>query len=1129
MQEKEFKLSSWALRNKTSVYIIVLIIVFAGLSSYLNMPKELFPEIKIPTIYVNTVYPGNSPSDIENLITRPIEKEIKSVNGIKNLKSTSVQDNSIIIVEFYTDIEVAQALSDVKDAVDKSKRELPNDLDLDPVVLDIDFSEFPILNINLSGDYSIDELKDFAEYLQDEIEDISAIRRADIKGALPREISIMVDLHKLEAVQLSLNDVENAISSENVSISGGDVVVEGSRRSVRVIGEFERVNDIENIIVKHEKGNIVYLRDIATVEDGYEERKSFARLDKFPVVSIDVVKKGGENLLEATDQIMEIIAKAKKERFPDDLNISITNDQSEQTRSQLSNLENSIVMGVLFVVVILMFFLGLRNALFVGIAIPLSMFLSFAILGFMGYTLNMIMLFSLILALGMLVDNAIVVVENIYRIFEQGKSPDDASRIGVGEIAVPIISSTATTLAAFFPLLFWNDIMGEFMKYLPITLIVVLSSSLFVALVVNPVFVSTLIKKEDTEEQLNYKKQWIISLLMIVFGIILILTNKTGFGSLLITFGILGIINAYFFEPATVWFQRVLLVRVESIYEKTLTFFLEGLKPYLLILLAMPILMILSIAFYFGSNPKVEFFPNTDPKYINVFVETPIGTDISVMDSITKDVEKEIFQIIEPYQNIVTSVVANVGEGTSDPNEGPSQGSTPNKARITISFVEFKFRENISTSDVMKEITKGISDKPGVLISVDKNSEGPPVGKPVNIEVSGEDFEELLAVAKDIERDINNANIPGIDELKMDLEVTKPEMIVNIDRSKARSLGLSTAQIGMALRTSLFGKEVSKYKEGEDDYPIVVKLKDSYRYDEAALMNQKITFRDQMTGRINQIPLSAVTKVDYGNSYGSIKRKDMKRVVTLFSNVVEGYNATEINNSLKKLLKNKELPEGYAYKFTGEQEEQAKSMAFLTNALLIAVSLITLILVSQFNSVIKPVIIVISVIFSTIGVFLGLAAFQMNFVVIMTGIGIVSLAGIVVNNAIVLIDYIDLLRSQKRQELGIKENEMLSWEDTLDSIIQGGKTRLRPVLLTAITTILGLFPLATGLNFDFFGLFNSFNPDIHFGGDNVAFWGPMSWTVIFGLTFATFLTLIAVPAMYLLSDKVIRKAKGIKN
>lgn len=1129
MQEKEFKLSSWALRNKTSVYIIVFIIVFAGLSSYLNMPKELFPEIKIPTIYVNTVYPGNSPSDIENLITRPIEKEIKSVSGIKNLKSTSVQDNSIIIVEFYTDVEVAQALSDVKDAVDKSKRELPNDLDMDPVVLDIDFSEFPILNINLSGDYSIDELKDFAEYLQDEIEDITAIRRADIKGALPREISVMVDLHKLEAVKLSLNDVENAISSENVSISGGDVVVDGFRRSVRVVGEFERVSDIENIIVKHEKGDIVYLRDIATVEDGYEERKSFARLDKFPVVSIDVVKKGGENLLEATDQIMAILEKAKKERFPDDLTISITNDQSEQTRDQLSNLENSIVMGVLFVVLVLMFFLGLRNALFVGIAIPLSMFLSFAILGFMGYTLNMIMLFSLILALGMLVDNAIVVVENIYRLFEQGKTPDDASRIGVGEIAVPIISSTATTLAAFFPLLFWNDIMGEFMKYLPITLIVVLSSSLFVALVVNPVFVSTLIKKDDTEEQLNYKKQWIISLLMIVFGIILIFSNKTGFGSLLITFGILGIINAYFFQPATVWFQNVLLAKVEALYEKTLVFFLKGLKPYILILLAMPLLMILSIAFYFGSNPQVEFFPNTDPKYINVFVETPIGTDINVMDSITKNVEDEIFQIIEPYQNIVTSVVANVGEGTSDPNEGPSQGSTPNKARITISFVEFKFRENISTSDVMKEITNGISDKPGVLISVDKNNEGPPVGKPINIEVSGEDFEELLTVAKSIEREINNANIPGIDELKLDLEVTKPEMIVNIDRSKARSLGLSTAQIGMALRTSLFGKEVSKYKEGEDDYPIVVRLKDTYRYDEAALMNQKITFRDQMTGQINQIPLSAVTIVDYGNSYGSIKRKDMKRVVTIFSNVVEGYNATEINNTLKKLLKNKQLPEGYAYKFTGEQEEQEKSMAFLTNALLIAVALITLILVSQFNSVIKPVIIVVSVLFSTIGVFLGLAAFQMNFVVIMTGIGIVSLAGIVVNNAIVLIDYIDLLRGQKRQELGIGDNEMLSWEDTLDSIIQGGKTRLRPVLLTAITTILGLFPLATGLNFDFFGLFNSFDPDIFFGGDNVAFWGPMSWTVIFGLSFATFLTLIAVPAMYLLSDKVIRKAKGIKN
>jgi multidrug efflux pump len=1129
MKDKEFGISSWALRNKTSVYIIMVIIIFTGLSSYINMPKELFPEIKIPTIYVNTIYPGNSPLDIENLITRPLEKEIKSVNGIKNMKSTSVQDNSIIIVEFYTDVEVSEALSDVKDAVDKAKRELPNDLDLDPIVLDIDFSEFPIMNINLSGDYSIDELKDYAEYLQDEIEDITAIRRADIKGALPREISIMVDLHKLEAVKLSLGDLENAIASENVSISGGDILVGGFRRSVRVIGEFKRVSDIENIIVKHEKGNIVYLRDIATVEDGYAERQSYARLDKYPVVSLDVIKKGGENLLDATDKIMDILEKAKKERFPDDLKIAITNDQSEQTRDQINNLENSIIMGVIFVVLVLLFFLGLRNAIFVGVAIPISMFLSFAILGFMGVTLNLMVLFSLILALGMLVDNAIVVVENIYRLFEQGKSPEDASRIGVGEIAVPIISSTATTLAAFFPLLFWKDIMGEFMKYLPMTLIIVLASSLFVALIVNPVLIATMIKKDEQNKTVNHKKQWTITGIMTIVGIFFILIGKNALGGLIITFALLGLINVYFFTPATNWFQNVFLTKLELLYESTLTYFLSGKKPYLLILIFMPVLLVMSISIYFGSNPKVEFFPNTDPKYINVFVETPIGTDIVETDELAKKIENEIFELTQPFEHIISSIVTNVGEGTSDPNEGPSQGKTPNKARITISFVEFKLREGLSSSDVMKVLSSKLSDYPGVIIAVDKNNDGPPVGKPINIEVSGEDFEQLLEVSKSIENEINAANVPGVEGIKLDLEVTKPEMTVNIDRAKARTLGLSTAQIGMALRNALFGKEVSKYKEGEDDYPIMVRLKDNHRYDEAALMNQRITFRDQMTGQINQIPLSSVTNVSYGNSYGSIKRKDMKRVITVFSNVIEGYNPTEVNNSLKKLLEKKKLPDGYEYKFTGEQEEQEKSMKFLTNALLIAVSLITLILVSQFNSVIKPFIIVVSVLFSTIGVFLGLAIFQMSFVVIMTGIGIVSLAGIVVNNAIVLIDYIDLLRSQKRAELGISDKEMLPWNTTIQTIIEGGKTRLRPVLLTAITTVLGLIPLATGLNFDFFGLFNSFEPDIYTGGDNVAFWGPMSWTIIFGLTFATFLTLIAVPAMYLMSDKIIRKVKGIKN
>lgn len=1124
--DKGFFLTNWSLKNKTSVIIITLLIILFGLGSYISMPKDLFPEIKMPTIYVRTVYPGNSPIDIENLITRPLEKQIKSVDGIKNLKSTSVQDNSAIFVEFNTDIDVDEALKDVKDAVDKAKKDLPSDLDMDPMVMDIDFSEFPIMNINLSGDYSLDDLKKYAEDLQDELENLDEIKRVDLKGALKREINIVVDLPRMEAMELSFGDIENAVRSENMTMSGGDILLDQNRRNIRIVGEFKNVSDIENIIVKHEMEKIVYLRDIAKVIDGYEEPKSFARLDGKPVVSLDVIKKSGENLLAATDKINLLIEDFKKTRFPEDLKITITNDQSQNTRNQISNLENSIIMGVILVILVLLFFIGLRNSMFVGIAIPLSMFMSFAILSIMGVSMNLVVLFSLILALGMLVDNAIVVVENVYRLYtEKGMSPMRAAWNGVGEIAVPIISSTATTLAAFFPLLFWKDLIGEFMKFLPMTLIIVLSASLFVALVVNPVFLANYIKKEETDYKPNLKKTLKYAGIFAGIGILFLLIGKKVFGNLLITFAILTFINTYGLRPASIWFQNTLLPRLENLYERTLRYWLNGKRPVLLIAVYLPLLMIFSFVLMGVRAPKVLFFPENEPKYINVFIEAPIGTDITATDSIVKKIERQIFDLTQDYKDIISSVVSNVGEGSNDPNEGPSQGNTPNKARITISFVEFNKRNGKSSSDVMKMLSENVKDYPGIRISVDKNNEGPPVGKPINLEIIGEDFDKLLYLTDDIQRKIDAENIPGIEGLKIDLEVSKPEMIVSIDREKARMFGLSTAQIGTALRNALFGKEVSKFKDGEDEYPIQLRLDDYYRYNIAALMNQKITFRDPTNGRISQVPISSVATFYNSNTYGSVKRKDLERVITISSNVLEGYNATEINNKLKEILATYPMPEGYTYKFTGEQEQQAKSMAFLTNALFIAVALITLILVSQFNSIIKPFIIMISVFFSTIGVFLGLSIFNMEFVIMMTGIGIVSLAGIVVNNAIVLIDYTDLVRKRKRAEKNMDDDDILPIDEAKEAIVEAGKTRLRPVLLTAITTVLGLIPLATGMNIDFFGLFERFEPDYYIGGDNAIFWGPMSWTVIFGLSFATFLTLVAVPSMYLITDKINRRVR----
>jgi multidrug efflux pump len=1116
---KEFAATSFALKNATSIIILTIIILFGGMLAYNTMPKELFPEIVLPQIYVRTVYPGNSPVDIENLITRPIEKEIKPLKGLSKFTSTSVQDNSIIMVEFNTDVPVKVALQDVKDAVDRAKSELPSDLDIDPIVMDVNLSELPIMNINLSGDYSVDDLKNYADKLKDRLELIPEISKADVRGALEREINIIVDLHRMELVQVSFDDIEQAIAYENMNISGGALLTDGKRRAVRVEGEFRSMDEIANTIVKAEFGNIIYLRDIAEVVDGYAERNSFARLEGKTVVSVDVVKKSGENLLDATDKIMRAVEESKKRNFPSDLKVTITNDQSDQVKGQLLNLENSIYSGVILVVAVLFFFLGLRNALFVGIAIPLSMLMSFIILAAMGVTINMIVLFGLILALGMLVDNGIVVIENIYRQLQEGKTVMQAAKEGVGEIAIPIITSTLTTLGAFAPLLFWEGVMGEFMGYLPLTLIAVLGSSLFVGLIINPVVAAFFMQDENTEKKTSVRKLWTWTAVFAVLAGLLYLGDFRSAGMLSATLAVLIPLMHYVLTPIAKWFQDRALVWLENVYLNILNGALTSWRPYALFAGSI-FLLVFSVVLVGIVGPQVEFFPENDPKYINVFIEAPQGTDLEEANELTLDIEEEVYAIIEPYRAAINSVVTNVGEGSSDPMDGAQAGETPNKAKITISFVEFEFREGISSSEVMRKLSEDIRKRPGIKVNVQKNNEGPPVGKPINIEVSGDDFDKLMVLTDEIKAAVNAENIPGIEGLNLDLETGKPELIVDIDRSRARSFGISTGQIGGTLRTALFGKEVSKYKDGEDDYKIVVKLKDDYRYSLSTLLNQKVTFRDMTTGQVKQVPISAVADIRYSTGLGSVKRRDQNRTITIWSNVIEGYNANEINGKIKTKFATYPVPEGFTVRFTGESEEQEKAAQFLGRAFLIAVALILLILVSQFNSAIKPLIIIGSVVFSTIGVFLGIAIFNMTISVMMTGIGIVSLAGIVVNNAIVLIDYIDLTRARRRAELGMGDSSILPLPEAIACIVEGGRTRLRPVLLTAITTVLGLLPLATGMNINFYTLASDLDPNIFFGGDNVAFWGPMAWTVIFGLTFATFLTLVIVPVMYLLVEKI---------
>ena len=1132
---KEFGLTSLAIDNATSVFLVSFMILLFGLQSYQKMPKQQYPDASMPTIFVNTPYFGNSAEEIENLISRPIEKELEGVEGIKSVNSTSIQDFSVIVAEFDASLEMSEVLRKTKDAVDKAKSELPTDLKKDPEILEINFSEIPIVTVNVSGDYSPDELRAYAEQLENKIELIKEVSEVQMRGQQEREMKIDVDLNKMQSLQVSFTDIENAVKTENLTMSGGEIVQNGFRRAVRIVGQFTSDIELENIIVKSEKQRPIYLKDIATVKYGYKERTSYARSDGYPVISLDVIKRKGKNLLAAADELKIVLAQEVNE-LPSDLKVSLFNDQSVNTRNEVSNLENSIISGVILVILVLLFFLGLRNASFVGIAIPLSMLMGILFLYVSGTTMNIVVLFSLILALGLLVDNGIVVVENIYRYMQDGYSSIEAAKFGTGEVAWPIIASTATTLAAFLPLAFWPGIMGEFMKFMPITLMLVLGSSLFVALVINPVLTSRFMKVDaQADERSGYitKRRNVfigiaIMLLMAIAGHII---KIDWIRNLMVLAAAISALNFFVLRPGAFLFQNSMMPRLEKFYNRFVTFALDGIKP-ILFFVGTFILLFASGLLFAVKTPKVTFFPSADPIYINTFIELPLGVDIEKTNEITKEVETKVLQILEKNEQIVEAVLTQIGENTSDPNQPPEPGLTPHKARITVNFVPTQDRGGVSTREILNEIRGSIKNYAGVKIFVDKNADGPPTGKPINLEIRGDNIDTLVTLTARVKALINNLPIEGIEGLNADVNIGKPELLIDIDRAAARRYELSTFSISDALRTSVFGKEVSKYKDGEDEHPIMLRLSEKYRNDENKLINQKVTFRNPTNGQIVQVPISAVATFNYSSTYSSIRRLDGQRVITLSSNLLDGYNANEIVTELQNEMSSFDLPEGYTYEFTGEQQQQAEDMAFLGGALLLAVFLIFIILVTQFNSIISPFIVILSIVFSLIGVLLGYVLTGSTISVIFTGVGIISLAGVVVNNAIVLIDYINLLIRNKSDDQGLSSTDELPYHEIKNSIIEAGGTRLRPVLLTAITTVLGLIPLALGINFNFFTLISELDPQYFSGGDNTAMWGPMAWTIIYGLTFATFLTLVVIPVMYWLAYRakmvfVKRKSNGI--
>ena len=1128
---KQFKPTTWSIKNKTSIYLLIVFVTLAGVYQFATLPKEQFPDIVIPTIYVQTIYVGNSPRDMENLVTQPIEKQIKGITGAKinKVNSTSVQDYSAITVEFGTDVKVDVALQKVKDAIDKAKQDLPTDLTQQPTALEVSFSDFPIMYVNISGNYDLMRLKKMADDTKDKLEELPQLNRVDIVGAPEREFQINVDNYRLQAAGVTYDDISNAVAREKMDISGGQLEVGNMKRQLQLKGQLKTAQDIQQIIVRNSTGAPFYLKDLADVKDTVKETESYARLNGKKVITLNIIKRSGENLIETSDAVKNTIEDLKKTYYPKDLKVVVTGDQSISTRTSFNDLVNSIVIGFILVLLILMFFMGVTNAFFVALSVPLSMFVAFMFLPAADLivgshvTLNFIVLFALLFGLGIIVDDAIVVIENTHRIFVEGKGrlrADRSAMMAAGEVFVPVLAGTLTTLAPFFPLLFWPGIIGKFMIYLPTMLIFTLSASLIVAFIMNPVFAVDFMNNPEGEKQPKsaiFKKPalWIA----IGGGIMLDLAGATFFGNLIIFFALLVVLNKYFVDDMIHGFQNNVLPRIMYRYERTLRWALHGWRPVWLLITTFGLLVISIIAISIASSTgrtKVVFFPSGDPNQIYVYMKLPAGTDVEYTDSLTRVLEGRVYKVLGMENGkenpVVESVITNVAVGAADPQSG-DRSTRPERGRIQVSFVEFAKRNGISTSpylDSIRTVMKGI---PGAEISVTQQQNGPPTDPPVNIEMKSEDFDALIRTAVNLKNYLDSINVPGVEELKMDVDLTNPEISLTVDRERALQEGVASSQIGQAIRTMLFGREVSKIKEGNDEYKIQLRNNELQRKKLVDLLNTKVSFFDMSHG-FKSIPIINLVKVDYTSTLGSVVRKDYKRAITLVSNVLQGYTPTQVNQVLAQDISNfKKKPENVSITQTGEGKQQAETGAFLGKALVIALMIILLILVLQFNSVSKPVIILTEIVFSIIGVLLGFALTGMTISVVMTGIGIVGLAGIVVKNGILVIEFSDELRAR-----GMR---------TREAVIQAGKTRIIPVMLTALAAILGFLPIAFGFNINFITLFSELNPHIFFGGDSVVFWKPLSWTIIFGLAFAFFMTLLMVPGMYLIAERLKRPMRNM--
>ena len=1026
--------SDFAVNRSTTVFVLIGLIVTAGLFSFNSLPREAMPEIQMSFVTVTTTYPGVSPGDMETLVTIPIERQLTGIPGIKETTSTSVEGVSAIMIEFDPSVSIEDALQKVRDKVEMAKSDLPEEAD-DSIINEVSTSGAPVMLVSLTGNVGTSVLTELAEDLEDKIEATPGVLEVDITGDVEREIQIIVDPGRVAEYSITLNDLVSLLQLENVNTPGGAMNLGKAKYLMRVPGEFSTPEELNSLVIRSGETGIIYLRDIAEIRDGFKEVRTLSRVDGLPAVTLNIKKRSGESVITMTENVNRVIARARP-GLPEGVEITVTMDQSTEIRESVDELVNNILSGLVLVFGIVCIFMGLANGFFVALAIPISFLITFSAFSLLGITLNTMVLFSLSLSLGMLVDNGIVVVENIYRHAQSGLSRFEAAKKGTAEVAMPVIASTVTTIAAFSPLFFWPSIMGQMMKSLPQTITIILLASLFVGLVVNPALASVFMNTRKLKRR-----------------------GKSSIGER-------GIIRYYasVLKLALRWRLATITLACTS--------------------------LVVIVAIYMADF-RVIFLPDTEPFSAEIDVMAAEGTGLETTDEIVRKIEA----VLQPYRDQVQFIVANVGRGGSGGGRmgmggGGNPGGSSHRGSVTIHFLPYGKYETPPTV-ILEAIRPELEKIVGAELRITKQMHRPPVGPALNLEITGDEFAVLSRTAQDIRRAI--ANVPGLVDLRDDYDKGKPEIRVEVNRAKAWLMGLSTQTIGLTIRAAVEGRKAGEYREGDKEYDVVVRFPREYQENLSNIESMNF-----MNIRGEPIPFSAVASIEEGAGLGTIKHIDRKRTLTV-SGYAEGRPATDITKDVARLLEDVILPSGYVVSFTGEFEDMNDTSNFLGLAFVIGLFLIAMVLITQFNSIIQPLIILSSVILSLGGVFLGLTVFNMPFGALMTGLGCISLMGIVVNNAIVLIDFIN---QERRRGMPINE-----------AIIRAGIIRFRPVTLTAITTILGLIPMALGTSFDF----RNFTWTV--GGQSSQFWGSMTVAICFGLAFATMLTLIVLPVLYSLCTR----------